>query len=344
MAIKKKKSGGSKSEALRQMREGAPKEETVVGKKAMAKQAKADKAAKLKADKADKKAAEKKERDEQKAKTKELKLQQAADKKAAKEAAKKPKTGLLTVEQIPYLPKGAMEPLPELSDEQRVKMADEGDKEIRQLQGRFIRAAIIFRGYMHYRLWEQAVNPETGKRGFKSIEKWAASAMPMISRSERFKLIKVADSVVPHIAEDDLKKIGQRNAQLLINVPKAKLQDPEVIKAAQGSESGLRKKLAKDVPEAGVEENRAVVVPQSVKTAFSEAIDAITVLHEYTTKEEAYEGLAEYFMQGQTESERFPGMSNREAYQKLQDAENGEEEPEDVEEIHVNGEHVEERQ
>jgi hypothetical protein len=337
MATKKKKSGGSKSDALRQMREGAPKE-SAVDKKALAKQAKAEKAAKLKAEKAERREAEKKERAIQKEKTKALKKEEAEKRRLAKEAAKKPKTGLLTIEQIPYLPKGALEPLPELSDEQRVKLADEGDKEIRQLQGRFVRAAIIFRGYMHYELWKEALNPDTGKRGFKSIEKWAESAMPMISRSERFKLVKVADSVVPHIAEEDLKKIGARNAQLLINVPKTKLQDPEIIKAAQGSESGLRKKLAKDVPEAGVEENRAVVVPQSVKTAFSEAIEAITALHEYTSKEEAYEGLAEYFMQGQTESERFPGMSNREAWQRIKDAENGDEEPEDVEELHVNGE------
>jgi hypothetical protein len=334
---KKNKSGGSKSEALRQMREGAPKEPSV-DKKALAKQAKADKAAKLKAGRDEQKAKEKKIRDDKKAEAKELKKKESAERKAAKEAAKKPKTGLLTIEQIPYLPKGAMEPLPELSDEQRVKMADEGDKEIRQLQGRFVRAAIIFRSYQHYALWKEALNPDTGKRGFKSIEKWAESAMPMISRSERFKLVKVADSVVPHIAEDDLKKIGARNAQLLINVPKAKLQDPEIIKAAQGSESGLRKKLAKDVPEAGVEENSAIVVPKSVKSVFSEALDAATALHDLHTREEAYEVLAEFYMQGQTENERFPGMSNREAFSKLQDEENGDDEHEDVEELHVNGE------
>lgn len=338
MATKKKKSG-SKSDALRQMREGAPKE-PAVDKKALAKQAKADKAAKIKADKSEKKAAEKKERNEQKAKTKALKQEQAAAKKAAKEAAKKPKTGLLTIDQIPYLPKGAMEPLPDLTEEQRVKLADEGDKEIRLLEGRFVRAALIFRGYQHYNLWKEAMNPDTGKRGFKSIERWAASAMPKISRSERFKIARLADSVVPHISEEDLKKIGARNAQLLIHVPKIKLQDPEIIKAAQGSESGLRKKLAQDVPEAGVEESRPVMVPKSVKDAFSEAIDAITALHEYATKEEAYEGLAEYFMQGQTENERFPGMSNREAYAKMQEEENGDAEPEDVQELHVNGDGI----
>lgn len=343
MASKKVK-GSSKTEALRRMREKSAEGDEQESKAAKKKREAAEKKVKAKTDKQQQKEIEKKKREENKAKRKQEREEKAAARKAEKEANKKAKTGLLTVEQVAYLPKGAMDPLPEITEEQRIKLADEGDKEIRQLQGRFVRAAIIFRSYMHYELWKDAINPDTGKRGFKSIEKWAESAMPMISRSERFKLVKVADSVVPHIPEPELKKIGARNAQLLINVPKAKLQDPEIIKAAQGSESGLRKKLAKDVPEAGIEENSAVVVPKSVKTAFAEAIEAIIALHEYSTKEEAYEGLAEYFMQGQTESERFPGMSNREAWQKMKDEENGDSEPEDVEELHVNGEASEHHQ
>lgn len=338
----KKKSSSSKVAQMRAMREGAPaaNEATDVETKAQKKKREAQE--KKEADKAKKaalKVQKKQQKEELKAKRKQEREEKAAARKAEKEAKRKPKTGALTIEQVSTLNEGiALAPLPELDDEQRTKLAAEGDKEIRQLEGRFISAAIIVRGYMHYKLWEVAPNPESGKLGFKSIEKWFASAMPRISRAERFKIIKAAELVVPHIPEEDLRKMKTRNVQLLINYPKAKLADPEIIEAAKGSEKKFRQTAKKKAPESGIEETEHLMVPQSIRALFDEAIEAIMALHELTDKYEAMEGLAIYFMQGTTENPNFSGMSNRDAYEQLKAQQDGDGEAEDVEELHVNGE------
>src|SRR6185369_18029468 len=125
------------------------------------------------------KAAEKLKREADKAAKKAERELKASQRKAEKEANRKPKTGALTLEQVTSLGEGAIVPaLKELTEDQKIKMADEGDRVIRQLEGRFIQAAIVIRQFMVYELWRLAVNPDTGNRGFKSIEKWAANAMP----------------------------------------------------------------------------------------------------------------------------------------------------------------------
>ena len=326
---------------MRAMREDSPAagEPTDVETKAQKKKREAaEKKEKLKADKQSQKAREKQQREENKALRKREREEKAAARKAEKEAKKKPKTGALTLEQVGSLGDGAIvKALPELSEEQKIVLADKGDAEIRKLEGRFIQAAIIIRQFMVYELWRLAVNPDTGNRGFKSIEKWAASAMPM-SRSERFKAIKVAENLIPHIPEEELKKMPSRNLQLLIDVPKTKLSDPEIIKAAQGSEKAFRKTVSKKAPESGIEEGEHLMVPKSIRAVFDEAIEAIMALHELTDKYEAMEGLAVYFMQGQTENPNFTGMSNRDAYNALKDQqEDGEPDPAE-QELHVNGE------
>jgi len=341
MASKKSKKKSSRSEQMRAMREDAPTagEPTDVETKAQKKKREAaEKKEKLKADKQAQKAREKQQREENKAQRKREREEKAAARKAEKEAKKKPKTGALTLEQVGSLGDGAIvKALPELSEEQKIVLADKGDAEIRKLEGRFIQAAIIIRQFMVYELWRLAVNPDTGNRGFKSIEKWAASAMPM-SRSERFKAIKVAENLIPHIPEEELKKMPSRNLQLLIDVPKTKLADPEIREAAQHSEKKLRKTLSKKAPESGVEEVEHLMVPKSIRAVFDEAIEAIMALHELTDKYEAMEGLAVYFMQGQTEHPDFSGMSNRDAYNAMKERqEDGEPDPA-TEELHVNGE------
>lgn len=338
MASKKSKNKKSRSEQMRAMREDAPaigeptdKENKAQKKKRIA----AEKKQKQKEEKDAAKARAKQEKEEAKAQRKKEREEKAAAKKAEKEANRKPKTGALTLEQVDSLGQGAIvQSLPELSEDQKIALADKGDAEIRKLEGRFIQAAIIIRQFMVYELWKLAQNPDTGNRGFKSIEKWAASAMPM-SRSERFKAIKVAENLVPHIPEEDLKKMPARNLQLLVNVPKAKLTDPEIITAAKGSEKNLRKTVSKKAPESGVEEAEHLMIPKSIRALVDEAIEAIMALHELADKYEAIEGLAIYFMQGQTEHPDFAGMSNRDAYAALKDREEQEPEPE---ELHVNGE------
>jgi len=343
MATKKsKKNKSSKSDAMRRMREGAPAagEETEPRetKAQKRKRESAEKKEALKEAKRIEKEAIKLQHEANKLAKKTEREQKAAARKVEKEAKRKPKTGALTIEQVVSLGDSAIvQTLPELNEEQRISLADKGDAEIRKLEGRFISAAIIIRQFMVYELWKLAQNPETGNRGFKSIEKWAASAMPM-SRSERFKAIKVAENLVPHIPEEDLKKMSSRNLQLLVSVPKAKLADPEIISAAKGSETKLRKTVNKKAPESGIEESEHILVPKSIRASFNEAIEAITALHELGDRYEAMEGLAIYFMQGQTEHPDFAGMSNRDAYNALKDREeDGDPNPEE-QELHVNGE------
>jgi hypothetical protein len=342
MAGKKTKKKSSKADAMRRMREGAPAAgeptdvaETKAQKK---KREAAEKKETLKAEKKAAKEAAAKQREEDKAQKKREREEKSASRKAEKEAKRRPKTGALTIEQVGALPDGKIvQTLPELSEEDKISLADKGDAEIRKLEGRFIAAAIIIRQFMVYELWKLAVNPDTGNRGFKSIEKWAANAMPM-SRSERFKAIKVAENLVPHIPEEDLKKMSSRNLQLLVNVPKAKLGDPEIISAAKGSEKKLRKTVNKKAPESGVEETQHLMVPKSIRELWDEAIEAIMALHELTDKYEAMEGLAVYFMQGHTENPNFMGMSNRDAYAALKDRQEDGEPHESEQELHVNGE------
>ena len=338
MATKKKK-GNSKAEAMRQMREGAPSAtENRPSKKELKKQATEEKKRLAKEAKEAQKAAEKLKREADKAAKKAERELKAAQRKAEKEANRKPKTGALTLEQVTSLGEGAIVPaLKELTEDQKIKMADEGDRVIRQLEGRFIQAAIVIRQFMVYELWRLAVNPDTGNRGFKSIEKWAANAMPM-SRSERFKAIAVAEKLVPHIPEEDLKKMSSRNVQLLVSVPKAKLSDPEIVEAAKGSEKKLRKTVSRKAPEAQIEESEHVFVPKTVKANLDIAIEAIMALHELDNRAEALEGLGEYFMQGQTENPNFSGMSNRDAYEQLKERQDEGDEPEDVPELHASGE------
>jgi hypothetical protein len=336
-----KKQGSSKADAMRQMREKAmePGEDATESKKDKAKRLAAEKKQKQKDAKEAKKAEEKANRLKAKAEKAEQRKAKAEQRKAEREAKRKPKTGALTVAQFSAaLPEGVavMPSLAELTEEQKIKLADDGDKEIRKLEGRFIQAAIIIRQFKVYELWRLALNPSTGKRGFKSLEKWAENAMPL-SRSERFKAIKVADSLIPHIPEEDLKKMPSRNLQLLVSVPKAKLSDPEIIEAAKGPEKKLRKTLSKKAPEAGVEEAEHLMVPKSIRGVVDEAIEAIMALHELGDKYEALEGLAVYFMQGQTDNPNFSGMSNRDAYNAWQEQQG---EPGDPEEVHSNGEEV----
>lgn len=322
---KKKSKGMSKADFMRHMRENQaapdlqnPKEKAKQereAKKAAEKESKAAEKAAAKQAKEDAKAAKKAEREAKAA-------QRKADKEA-KAAARKPKTGALTVEQFSALvPAGTLDKeLPELTEDQKIALADKGDKEMREFEGRLFRAALITRQFMVYELWKVAPNPKTGERGYKSIQKWAESVMP-ISRSQRYQTLAVAEKVIPHMSDEDLKKIGPRNMRLLIDVPKAKLADPEIIEAAKGSEKKLRKVLAKKAPEAGVEETEHVFVPKQVKENLDEAIAAIIALHELSDKAEALEGLGIYFMQGQTEHPDFAGMSNRDAYNALLEREN----------------------
>lgn len=331
---KSKKKKTSKADQMRAMRESAPNPgeptdapETKAQKKKREAQEKKDR---LKAEKKQQKEFEAKQREERKAAKKREREEKAAARKAEKEAKKKPKTGALTIEQVVSLGDGAIvQQLPELTEEQKVALADKGDAEIRKLEGRFIQAAIIIRQFMVYELWKLAVNPETGQRGFKSIEKWAASAMPM-SRSERFKAIKVAENLVPHIPEEDLKKMSSRNLQLLVSVPRAKLGDPEIIEAAKGSEKKLRKTVKKKAPEAGIEESEHVFIPKSAKENFNTVVEAVMALDGVTDKGEVLERLGEYYMQGQTDNENFAGMSNRDAYAALLEAQESEPEPEEL--------------
>lgn len=343
MASKKSKKKTSKADQMRAMREGAPAAGESTDKETKAQKKKreaAEKKQQAKEAKAEQKRLAKEKKEQEKAERKKEREEKAAAKKAEKEANRKPKTGALTIEQVGSLDQGAIvktaAALPELSEEDKIALADKGDAEIRKLEGRFIQAAIIIRQFMVYELWKLAMNPDTGNRGFKSIEKWAASAMPM-SRSERFKAIKVAENLVPHIPEEDLKKMSARNLQLLVQVPKAKLADPEIIRAAQGSERTARRAINKRAPEAGIEETEHLMVPKSIRALVDEAIEAIMALHELADKYEALEGLAIYFMQGQTENPNFSGMSNRDAYEQLKAQQDGDVEPE-VEELHVNGE------
>lgn len=343
MPSKKSKKKSSKVAQMRAMREGAPAagEPTDVETKAQKKKREAaEKKQQAKEAKEAKKLEAKQQREAEKAQRKKEREEKAATRKAEKESSRKPKTGALTIEQVGSLDQGAIvkttAALPDLSEDEKIALADKGDAEIRKLEGRFIQAAIIIRQFMVYELWKLAMNPDTGQRGFKSIEKWAASAMPM-SRSERFKAIKVAENLVPHIPEDDLKKMTARNLQLLVQVPKAKLSDPEIIHAAKGSEKKLRKAVKNKAPESGIDETEHLMVPKAIRELFDEAIEAIMALHELGDKYEAMEGLAIYFMQGQTENPNFSGMSNRDAYERLK-AQQEEAEETDVQEVHVNGE------
>jgi len=336
MADKKmsKKKKPSKADQMRAMREGAPNPgDSTDAPETKAQKKKREAKEKKDAQKAEKQAIKEKEkqlREERKAEKKREREEKAAQRKAEKEAKKKPKTGALTIEQVGSLGDGVIvQPLPELNEEQRIALADKGDAEIRKLEGRFIQAAIIIRQFMVYELWKLAMNPETGNRGFKSIEKWAANAMPL-SRSERFKAIKVAENLIPHIPEEDLRKMPSRNLRLLVDVPKAKLSDPEIIEAAKGSEKKFRKKVREKAPESGIEESEHVFIPKSAKQNFDEVVEAVMALDGVTDKGEVLERLGEYYMQGPTDNENFAGMSNRDAYAALKDKEEEEPEPEEL--------------
>jgi len=331
---KSKKKKTSKADQMRAMREGAPNPgESTDVPETKAQKKKREAKEKKDAQKAEKQALkekEKQQREERKAEKKREREEKAAQRKTEKEAKKKPKTGALTIEQVGALESGAIvQQLPELTDEQKIALADKGDAEIRKLEGRFIQAAIIIRQFMVYELWKLAVNPETGNRGFKSIEKWAASAMPM-SRAERFKAIKVAENLIPHIPEEDLRKMSSRNLRLLVDVPKAKLSDPEIIAAAKSSEKKFRKTVSKKAPESGIEESEHLMVPKSIRALFDEAIEAIMALYDIPDKYEAMEFMANYVMQGQTDNPNFAGMNHRDAYAALKDKEEEEPEPEEL--------------
>lgn len=303
----KKKSGSKNSDALRQMREGG----NASG------EARPDKAAQRAEEKKLKAEAIKREKEAKAAQKKADKEAKAAAKAAEKEAAKRPNT-VLTDEQMEVIaPKG--EPLPQLeklSEAESIKRADAGDKELRGLEQKFLRAAIIIRDFKVNELWKFATNPDTGERGFKSLSKWIASVMPL-SRSEGYKALAVGENLIPHIPESDLKDMPARNLQLLVNVPKIRLSDPEIIGAAKKSEKALRKTLSEKAPEAHIEENGHVFVPASAKSVVDEAIEAITELHECENRGSAMEALALYFLQGPTEHPAYKGMNNKDAYDQL---------------------------
>src|SRR5579864_1917920 len=268
----KKKTSKTRSEKLKDMREGAPsvgeptdapetKKQKAARIKAEKAQAKKDKAAKLKEEKAAKVAAEKQAkadlRASEKQKREELKAQKKAEReakkaereriKAEKEANRKPKTGLLTIEQFNAIGGQSLTPLVEPSDEEKDKMAAAIDERMRLFNRKIKQATFDLLAVMKWNLWERMINPETNKADYKSADEWAKSALPL-GRTNNYKLLKHVAALGPYMSGEDLAETSTRNRQLLVDNPSIDLKDPEIVKAAKGSHSGLKRVVKKKNP------------------------------------------------------------------------------------------------
>lgn len=247
------------------------------------------------------------------------------DRKAADKEAKKSEGNIIKMGTL----------LPPLSEDERQKMAEEGDSKVREIsksvEKMSIEMGIVLRENKVYELWK--LLKDKNGRAFKDTaaridkdgtkhrartgwENWVMDAMPQ-ARSTGFALARQAELLLPYISKEELGEISARNRQLLSKVPALKFKslDSPIRKAAKGSQRDLEAAIDKHAPEAHIEKNHKFVIEGSLAPIIADAFEAVKLLCEVHEDGHALEILAGDWLASNSQDERFPGMSNQEAFE-----------------------------
>lgn len=200
-----------------------------------------------------------------------------------------------------------------LRDVDDLEAADIFDARIRRLEARhratFVEMGLILMEVEDRELWKVLINQETGQY-WTSYDRWLCDAAP-ISRSGGYAAVKAMRSIVVPISE--LKEMPRFAVETMARLSPAVQRNPVVIiSAKQDSEEEFLDKLEKNFPDQHIESKRSVRLKtdKSARAVFDKAVEAVMVLYEAKTREEAIDFLCTRFLHEDCEVEEYAHLTN----------------------------------
>ena len=207
-----------------------------------------------------------------------------------------------------------------LRDVDELQAADIFDARVRRLEARhratFVEMGLILMEMEDRELYRVLVDPATGHY-WTSYDRWLCNAAP-ISRSGGYAAVKAMRNTVIPIS--DLREMPRFAVETISQLSPAVQRNPVVIISAKNdTEEVFREKLEKNFPDQHIETKKSVRLKtdKSSRVVFDKAVEAMMVLYEAATREEAIGFLCTRFLSETCEVEEYAMLTNELALEEV---------------------------